>query len=49
MLSNIFQEMINLLLNVSCLNQPDAAFISVRFPTQLMDRKCASLTLFFSR
>ncbi len=41
-----FQEMINLLLNESCLDRPVAASVSVKFPAKLMDRKCASLTFF---
>lgn len=39
-----FQEMLNLFLNWSHLDRPDAASVSVRFPTELMDRESASLT-----
>lgn len=41
--------MTNLLLNESCLDGLDAASVSVRFPTGLMDRICASLTFLLDR
>lgn len=40
----VCRKMINLFLNDSCLDRPDVASIFVRFPPELMDRKCASLT-----